>query len=147
MKFKKEMDLGYAVSAHLAYWHAKDFKEAAEIIYDKNVSKPVVVNLAFACELYIKALLILQRKKQDVVSGHKLAELFSALDEDTKNRVLTDVSIKNWDIFMRDSSDAFEAWRYFYEKDKCMVGHIPELFNLANTLDAICEEIFTQKEN
>ena len=30
---KKELALGYGASAHLAYWHAQDFKDAADAIY------------------------------------------------------------------------------------------------------------------
>ena len=144
---KKELALGYGVSAHLAYWHAQDFKEAAEAICEKEPSKPVVVNLAFSCELYMKALLMLQRKTREIVIGHELYQLFSELNEDIRERILRETNIRNWDRFMKDSSNAFEAWRYFYEKDKSMIGHIPELFRLADTLDKICAETFSIKEN
>lgn len=144
---KKELALGYGVSAHLAYWHAQDFKEAAEVICEKEPSKPVVVNLAFSCELYMKALLMLQRKTREIVTGHELYQLFSELNEDIRERILRETNIRNWDRFMKDSSNSFEAWRYFYEKDKSMIGHIPELFRLADTLDKICAETFSIKEN
>ena len=144
---KKELALGYGVSAHLAYWHAQDFKEAAETICEKEPSKPVVVNLAFSCELYMKALIMLQRKTREIVIGHELYQLFSELNEDIRERILRETNIRNWDRFMKDSSNAFEAWRYFYEKDKSMIGHIPELFRLADTLDKICAETFSIKEN
>lgn len=143
---KKELALGYGASAHLAYWHAQDFKEAADAIYEKEPSKPVIVNLAFSCELYMKALLMLKRKSREIIIGHELDELFSQLDEPVKVRILRETNIKNWDDFMQDSSNAFEAWRYYYEEDKAIrVGHIPELFRLADTLDKICTEIFSTK--
>lgn len=143
----KTLAMGYKVSAHLAYWHAQDFKEAAELICEKEPTKPVVVNLAFACELYMKSLLMLQKKSQSVVQGHMLDNLFSQLNDDVKKRILAEVHINNWDEFMKDSSNAFDAWRYFYEKDKSMFGHIPELLRLANVLDLICTEIFSEKED
>ena len=144
---KKELALGYGVSAHLAYWHAQDFKEAAEAICEKEPTKPVIVNLAFSCELYMKALLMLQRKSQLIVEGHKLNELFAELEEPLRQRVLCETNIQNWDGFMKDSSNAFEAWRYSYEEDKALrIGHIPELFRLADVLDKICTEIFSVKD-
>lgn len=143
---KKELALGYGVSAHLAYRHAQGFKDAAEAIYEKEIYKPVIVNLAFSCELYMKSLLMLQRKSQTVVEGHKLNDLFENLDGPIKQRILCETSISNWDDFIQDSSDAFEAWRYYYEEDKAIrVGHIPELFKLADTLDWICTETFSTK--
>ena len=144
---KKELALGYGDSALLAYWHAQDFKEAAEYICEKEPSRPVVVNLAFSCELYMKALLMLQRKTREIIIGHELNQLFSELNEDIRERILRETNIRNWDRFMKDSSNAFEAWRYFYEKDKAMIGHIPELFRLADMLDKICAETFSIKEN
>ncbi len=147
MSKKKELALGYAASAHLAYWHAQDFKEAAEIICEKEPTKPVIVNLAFSCELYMKALLMLQKKNREIIIGHELNQLFSELDVTVKERILSETNIRNWDRFMKDSSNAFDAWRYYYEKDKSMIGHIPELFNLAEILDKICTEIFSVKEN
>lgn len=140
---KQELALGYGVSAHLAYWHAQDFKEAADAIYEKEP----IVNLAFSCELYMKALLMLQRKSREIIIGHELDQLFSELDETIRERILRETNIRNWNHFMKDSSNAFEAWRYYYEKDKSMIGHIPELFRLADTLDTICTEIFSVKEN
>ena len=144
---KKELALGYGDSALLAYWHAQDFKKAAEYICEKEPSRPVVVNLAFSCELYMKALLMLQRKTREIIIGHELNQLFSELNEDIRERILRETNIRNWDRFMKDSSNAFEAWRYFYEKDKAMIGHIPELFRLADTLDKIFAETFSIKEN
>lgn len=140
------MALGYGVSAHLAYWHAQGFKDAADAIYEKEIYKPVIVNLAFSCELYMKSLLMLQRKCQIVVEGHKLKDLFENLEEPIKQRILREININNWKDFIQDSSDAFEAWRYYYEEDKAMrIGHIPELFRLADTLDRICAEKFSIK--
>lgn len=146
MSKKKELALGYGASAHLAYWEAQDFKDTANAAYKKELYKPVIVNFAFACELYMKSLLMLQRKSKDVVVGHELNNLFLDLDNPIRERIVRETKIKKWDEFMSDSSNAFEAWRYYYEKDKSMVGHISELSDLANTLDNICTEIFSVKE-
>ena len=104
---KQELALGYGVSAHLAYWHAQDFKEAADAIYEKELSKPVIVNLAFSCELYMKALLMLQRKSREIIIGHELDQLFSELDKTIRERILRETNIRNWNHFMKDSSNAF----------------------------------------
>ena len=41
-----------------------------------------VTNLSFACELYIKAILI--REKQEFIKGHSLEILFSQLSKNTR---------------------------------------------------------------
>ena len=146
MAKNKKLVLGYGASAHLAYWEAQDFKDAANAAYKKELYKPVIVNLAFSCELYMKSLLMLKNKGKSVIEGHKLNDLFLELDNSVQERIIQESCIKKWNEFMTDSSNAFEAWRYYYEKDKSMVGHISELSALAEVLDNICTEIFSKKE-
>ena len=145
---KKELAFKYTTSAHFAYWHAQDFKDAADVIYKSEPSTPVIVNLAFSCELYIKSLLMLQRKSREIVIGHELDKLLSQLDKPIQERIFRESNIENCDEFIKDSSNAFEEWRYYYEDIKeTRIGHISGLFKLADTLDKICTEIFSVKEN
>lgn len=46
---------------------------------------PNLVNLSFACELYLKA--IFQTENHNTSSGHKLRELFLNLDAETQNSI------------------------------------------------------------
>ena len=131
----------YKVEAYLAYKHAQDFMKSAELLHDNMSTRVVMVNISFACELYMKALLIWNSKSNTIIREHLLAELFEKLNENIKTRVKTECEIKNWDEFITHSSDAFRDWRYYYEKDNIMFGHIGGLFAFAESLDKICEEI------
>jgi HEPN domain-containing protein len=105
---------------------AIEFTCAADILFDNNVDvgAPVVVNYAFSIEVYLKLLLLLTGKVEG--RGHNLTKLFKALDDATRNKVLTHYqqanypSISNADELIRDICDcakAFEQWRYLYESE------------------------------
>lgn len=81
---------------------------------------PVAVNCAFSCELLMKAMLPVGTR------GHKLKELFSALDGVIADSI-TDAVIElmqkteqnySKNDFKRDltmNDEAFDHWRYFHE--------------------------------
>lgn len=73
-----------------------------------------IVNCAFSCELYLKSMLNDGR----VVYGHKLKDLLNQLDGSWKNIVIELMEYKEeiFDYFLKESSDAFEKWRYIYER-------------------------------
>lgn len=85
-----------------------------------------IVNSAFACEVFIKTLLVYHGKDVKDIKCHKLKTLwkeYRTLDYDTA--ILVEESIKSWfnskneNIFnelLNQSSNAFEYWRYIYEK-------------------------------
>lgn len=139
-KKKKELGLGKGVSTYLAYKLAQDFYKTADMIYEQQLYKPVIVNLALACELYIKALLMLQQECSTVIEEHRLNILFGDLDGAIQTKIIQDAGIANWDEFITDSANAFVKWRYYYEQDKSMIGHISGLFKFADVLDKICNE-------
>lgn len=74
-----------------------------------------IVNCAFSCELYMKSML----NKGNVVWGHKLDDLFNQLDDSWKNMIIRLMGYENaiFYYFLRQSSDAFERWRYIYERE------------------------------
>lgn len=139
------MDFDYKVSAYLALKQANDFKRIAELACDNKLSFPCMVNIAFACELYMKAYLMWTRKSDLVIKKHLLAELFEMIDLETQNRIRTESGIQNWDTFLSESSDAFRQWRYYFEKDTVLFGHIGGLHKLADMLDVICSENITME--
>ncbi len=82
---------------------------------------PAIVCCAFACELYLKALLTASSKN---IRGHHLAELLKQFSED---EIFTICSIyraelKGEQANMMEDVDrfalAFVDWRYIYEKDE-----------------------------
>ena len=83
---------------------------------------PIIVNLAFSIELFLKSML-------DNVRGHDLEILFSKIDDNERNAILQ-LTIKQvqqlepdfqeadfWDCLRRNKV-AFEDWRYFYQRGK-----------------------------
>ena len=79
---------------------------------------PCVVNGAFACELFMKAI-IGASNPNGIPRSHKLKDLFSTLDQKTQNAIETDY-LNSSDFPLNDllneSDNAFVDWRYAYEK-------------------------------
>ena len=153
------------VKGFSAYDSALMFSNSFRILLDEHLSAraianyekfaliiPALVNGAFACELFLKALWKVPLK------GHKLyRDLFCKLDLSTKQEIETIVIAcynKKMNIVVHSQqfiSDfktiekSFEEFRYFYElqKNNEMKGyHIGFLEVLVFSLRAICEKRF-----
>lgn len=82
------------------------------------------MNSAFACEVFLKALLVFYGETQ--LRNHKLKDLWLDLEEKDEETTLSiKRSIKDWfasdddnlfDRLLDDASEAFVYWRYIYEK-------------------------------
>lgn len=120
---------------------ADDFYNAYLVLHKSGVvmSCPVVVNLAFATELYIKDLHFVLTGK--TLRGHNILELFRRLPEEAQQEIRSHSSIQkiiafhSMEIFplyipqdknrqpitdileqkIYKISDAFQKWRYSYE--------------------------------
>lgn len=90
-----------------------------------------IVNSAFSCEVFIKILLAYHNISTDTMrktGGHdlkKLWKLFKDKDKDTAQDIEKKMQKKfnssnesMFDELLDSISDAFEYWRYIYEKDK-----------------------------
>ena len=94
-----------------------------------------IVNSAFACEIFLKALLISHGAPEKILrgekgrKGHDLSYLWEKFKEyDNETALSMEQNMKNWfnskneNMFyemLADISNAFEYWRYIYEKDSC----------------------------
>ena len=107
------------------FYAANEFCNCAEFIFDsknsffKGYHTPAIVDCAFACEIYLKALLETQNIKSRT---HNLNDLFQKLPEEWRKNILNDVSNNcfNWvGVFgssqLENISEAFVKWRYSYE--------------------------------
>ena len=106
-----------------------------------------IVNSAFACEVFIKSLLVYNGFSIDEIKGHKLRDLwdkYKRVDCETANLV----EQKMQEIFDSDNenmfnelldniSNAFEYWRYIYERRGGSIN-IGFLVNFRDLLRAIC---------
>lgn len=130
--------------------HLDEVAASSEILFKEDAfyALPAIVNISFACELYLKALL-------SVVAGtfgkrgHKLAELFSCLPEDCKERLRKNFSKEvkgriSLDETMKIHSDSFLEWRYAYESMNCNIEAYPG--NIIAAAKVFQQEILNHKE-
>lgn len=110
-----------------------------------------IVNSAFSCEVFIKALLVFHGKE---LRGHNLKTLwlkFKAVDCETA--CLIEERIREWfrsespnlfDKLLNNASNAFEYWRYIYEeKDGDLNINFLRGFRIA-LKEACCNQLFGQ---
>lgn len=82
-------------------------------LFDKAITA-ITTNMAFACELYLKALLVKEQRR--IVNGHKIDELFRSIQSDEiKNRIQKRVGYDNFDLCIQEIKLAFTVTRYTYE--------------------------------
>lgn len=132
---------------------ATSFLESGEFCFNskdgfvRGFDTVVIVNYAFACEVYLKLLLLHQGLTD--VKKHNLFELYQQLPEKRQRMIM--VKIFNKGIWLTDAfgrselenvSDCFVKWRYRYEFStlSCNISFLNEL---ARTLrDECCETVF-----
>lgn len=106
---------------------------------------PIIVNLAFSIELFLKCML-------EKSWGHDLEKLFLKIDENERKAILQ-ITLKQvqqlepdfkesdfWDCLRRNKA-AFEDWRYFYQRGKH--ADVFFLFSFATTLHNIISVVMT----
>jgi hypothetical protein len=88
-------------------------------------TSPMVANYAFAAELYLKALLGTSPPR-----GHRLNVLFARLPSDTRQAAISLVqsillgrSNEHCERDLLELANAFEEWRYIYEKGRAVAIH------------------------
>jgi len=111
-----------------------------------------IVNSAFACEVFIKSLLVYHGKTIEEIRGHDLNGLWSKYKTiDSVNVTRVEQKIKDifgseddniFDEFLQNISNAFEYWRYIYEKHGGKI-HLQFLRMFRETLrEACCEKFY-----
>ena len=105
---------------------------------------PDIVNSAFACEVFIKSLLVFNGFPLKEIRGHELAGLLKQLETKDLETVIKvkDSFDSNEDEFndmINNISNAFEQWRYVYEKHSSEI-HLNFLRLLRSVLREVCCE-------
>lgn len=139
---------GYKTSSYIAYCKAKDFQMVAETLNEEEDFKliPTVVNASFACELYLKALIIWQEKIEEPFRKHKFSELLEMIDSDDRNIIIKSADIFDWGRFIAESDNAFVEWRYIHENDGFKMISIGDLLRFADALKCCYESKHKLKE-
>lgn len=77
------------------------------------------VNIAFSCELYLKAIMIHRSPNNEFFTGHELSDLFSHLDSADSQVIEKNFAgklpAKDLHTFLINNSKVFEEWRYALE--------------------------------
>ena len=112
----------------------------AKDAFIKRYHHPVIVNAAFSCEIFLKTLGMLHNGKLN--KKHTLHELYSDLSNEDKEflKTATDGYNSNlsFDDLLKNISDAFNIWRYSYEKDQIKLN-VSYLIFLSEQLRNLCE--------
>lgn len=85
------------------------------------LSNPMIINYAFACEVFLKTLI--EGYKLPQCHTHKLDELFTMLPERVQKEIAEEMIYKVGSFrdafgfcYLEQISNAFVEWRYLYEK-------------------------------
>ncbi len=103
---------------------------------------PEYVNIAFACELYIKVLLYIE---EDIIMSHNLLHLFNRLEASKRHRVSKIMNIHEAQItkLLNQHSDMFRNMRYRFEYQQYRESFsmpINFFYSLAESLDKVAQE-------
>lgn len=137
------------------YIQARSFFFAAkrcrriEICEESGLSQslpiPEYVNIAFACELYLKALLY---SDSEIIKGHSLSDLFSRLDVAHRHRVSKILKIEEVQIMilLEQHSNLFRNMRYRFEYPQYSGSFSVPLqffYLMVESLDELAQEIIS----
>ena len=102
---------------------------------------PAVVNTAFACELFLKALIATEDTKE--IKGHRWERLFDALSENLKKEILHHPKMDGRSNFKEELVSAgkiFSDWRYTFEPGKHRELNLIFLSDIAEALYEIAKK-------
>lgn len=151
------MTQDYSYLAKEAFKHACAFFDCANYFmtstsrddaFKKYYIHPVIVNIAFACEIFLKSIMYLYAME---AKGHSLKDLIKNLPEDDKmflDGKLTKAYNGETDMlgsrYLENISNAFTDWRYSYEKSEISLN-LGYLITLATALKELCETRLTER--
>lgn len=132
--------------AKAALRNADEFYIGAGIIFKTSTAlliQVVSVNLAFACELYLKAMLY----ELDIDFGktHRIIDLYKLLPTAVQTKIRINVhfsndKLENFELVMEEISDSFIFLRYAHER-KAVVGNWGGLSAMAEGIMKVSKEV------
>ena len=126
-----------------AEWCVKDL-----IGMPERMKYPFVVNISFACELFLKVIMIHESGTSSFCKGHDLKELYYALSpmtqeiirEEYENKGIISLRGSSIDVFLDACRNDFENWRYAFEKGG-LEANASEYLNFAHRLQEYVEKL------
>jgi HEPN domain-containing protein len=132
-----------------SYDIASKYFIAAKLLFEKSFEyMPVVLtNIAFSCELYLKALLC--GCNIDFGNTHGLKFLFDKLPRNIQDYVAQNIAIENREtefaLCLAEQNDAFITYRYMNEV-KSITAHPVFLFAFAHILKFVYEALAEEQD-
>lgn len=135
--------------AESAYKSATEYCKASMILLPHYVecSIPMMSNVAFTCELFLKVILTYTHAVTDEkqLREHNLYNLYNRIeDKSIQERIRKDTLEKQFDLTLKEIGKAFEISRYVYEY-KEMSCDVQFLYMLMNALHNECVELMKEK--
>lgn len=131
--------------AKSAFRNAEEFYIGAGLIFVQDIQliQVVSVNLAFACELYLKAMLY--ELNVDFGRTHRIVELFRLLPEEYQKKIKENAHFKydkgdNFHLILEEISDTFVFLRYSHER-KVVVGNWDGLSTISTAMMKVSREV------
>ncbi|MBO4635873.1 MAG: hypothetical protein J5685_01885 [Clostridiales bacterium] len=114
--------------------------ESIDIVSDGRIYA-LVVNTAFACELFLKTLSIKLTPDNSFLKTHKLGDLVLDLDQVVQDQIRNEYNKQphknSLDGMLNEFNEAFIDWRYSMEKG--VGGTITDLLSFARVLSSLCK--------
>ena len=112
---------------------------------------PFAVNMSFAIETYMKAIMIYYSEKNEFAEGHDLEMLFGELPEHVKEHI--DKAFDERKVIhglgetLRRNKHTFQDWRYgFQNTGRDLEIHSSDIGRLANCLKNYCNSLVEEIE-
>ncbi len=124
---------------------AKAFLKAAKLCNEPSYKQigwahplivPIVTNISFACELFLKTLLEINNTLH---REHDLLKLFKFLPEEARKNIVGSDDYDDFISKLEQNSGLFEEWRYIYESQVRSID-ISFLFDLAERMSCIANQ-------
>jgi hypothetical protein len=140
----------FAVGAFLS-----DYESKKTIKFLMNYVSPCIVNLSFSCELYLKAIILIEDRecnsklRNGYHETHHLDTLYNDLSLESMslitsryNKLINELS-GFWTLeqCIHEYDNAFIGWRYRFEQPNAMFD-INSLKCLALVLQKVCEDLY-----
>ena len=127
------------------YKQANDFYYSSKFLFDAgklDYMNVILTNTAFACELYMKALLY--HFNITFNSTHGLKDLFEKLEDLEKDFISKNIFNNsphkdNFEMCLNEQNEAFKQYRYSCEVNR-LVGDFNFLFCFAKILEYVCSK-------
>lgn len=124
-----------------SFVHAAERCEITKAISENQIEVllvPAITNRAFAIELFLKALLLIEGKEEE---GHRLDKLFKKLSLENRKRIIETFGSEEsrFERNIESISNTFVRWRYIHEAKEASLN-LEFLRGLSYTVQKIHEQ-------